>query len=90
MLGQETDPKKARLQGDTEDATTRVVDLGVGKYRCPKFLVSASFWMLIVVVAIFAVLLVVPTMDKPEQQNCLAIVVFVSLLWATEVRKHPH
>jgi hypothetical protein len=27
----------------------------------------------------------VPIMEEPEQQNCLALVVFVSLLWATEV-----
>ena len=30
-------------------------------------------------------LLVVPIMEAPEQQNCLAMVIFVSLLWATEV-----
>ena len=24
-------------------------------------------------------------MERPEQQNCLAMLVFVSLLWATEV-----
>jgi hypothetical protein len=31
------------------------------------------------------VLLVVPIMEVPEQQNCLAVVIFVSLLWASEV-----
>jgi hypothetical protein len=31
------------------------------------------------------ILLMVPIMEEPEQQNCLAMVVFVSLLWATEV-----
>ncbi|CAA9960289.1 hypothetical protein HRS9122_00883 [Pyrenophora teres f. teres] len=35
-------------------------------------------------IAVFVVLLLVPIMEMPEQQNCLAMVVFVSLLWATE------
>lgn len=86
MLGQETDPKRARLQGDTDDGSTQVISLPIGKYRLPKFLLSSSFWLLTFIVAIFAVLLAIPTMEKPEQQNCLAVVVFVSLLWATEVR----
>ena len=30
-------------------------------------------------------LLRLPILDRPEQQNCLAMLVFVSLLWATEV-----
>lgn len=86
MLGQDTDPKKARLQGDSEDGALKEVSTPIGRYRCPKPLVSGTFWVLVAVVAIFAVLLAVPIMEKPEQQNCLALVVFVSLLWATEVR----
>lgn len=85
MLGQDNDPKKARLQGDSEDGALKEVVLPIGRYKLPKPLVSGTFWVLVVVVAIFAVLLSVPIMDKPEQQNCLALVVFVSLLWATEV-----
>ncbi|KAK5719740.1 low-affinity phosphate transporter [Elasticomyces elasticus] len=84
MLGQDTDPKKARLQGDDEDATTKEVNTPVGRYRCPKFLLSGTFWVLVASCAIFAVLLGVRFMDAPEQQNCLALVVFVSLLWSTE------
>jgi hypothetical protein len=30
-------------------------------------------------------LLFIPILENPEQQNCLALLVFVSLLWATEV-----
>jgi phosphate transporter len=85
MLGRETDPKKARLQGDAEEGTSRIVSLPIGKYRLPKFLFSSSFWMLSAIIATFVTLLIVPTMERPEQQNCLALVVFVSLLWATEV-----
>lgn len=85
MLGQDNDPKKARLQGDADDGTVKEVTTPIGKYRCPKFLVSGTFWVLVAIIAIFAVLLAVPIMDRPEQQNCLALVIFVSLLWATEV-----
>ncbi|KAK4507768.1 hypothetical protein PRZ48_001503 [Zasmidium cellare] len=84
MLGQDNDPKKARLQGDSDDGTVKEVTTPIGKYRCPKFLVSGTFWVLVAIIAIFAVLLAVPIMDRPEQQNCLALVIFVSLLWATE------
>ncbi|KAI5370025.1 Putative solute carrier family 13, SPX domain-containing protein [Septoria linicola] len=84
MLGQDNDPKRARLQGDDDDGTIKEVTLPIGKYRCPKFLVTGTFWVLCAVIAIFAVLLSVPIMERPEQQNCLALVVFVSLLWATE------
>ncbi|KAK0794273.1 low-affinity phosphate transporter [Friedmanniomyces endolithicus] len=85
MLGQDTDPKKARLQGDEEDGhATKEVQTLVGRYRCPKFLLSGTFWVLVAYCAIFAVLLGVRFMDAPEQQNCLALIVFVSSLWATE------
>ena len=88
MLGQDTDPKKARLQGDAEDGAMKEVRTPLGRTKCPKFLVSGTFWVLVAIIAVFAVLLAVPIMDRPEQQNCLALVVFVSLLWATEVSLH--
>lgn len=86
MLGQDNDPKRARLQGDSEDGSTKEVRTPLGRTRCPKFLVSSTFWVLVTCMVVFAVLLAVPTMEMPEQRNCLALVVFVSLLWATEVR----
>ncbi|KAF2479156.1 SPX domain-containing protein [Neohortaea acidophila] len=84
MLGQANDPKKARLQGDEQDGSFKEVLTPLGRTQCPKFLLSGTFWVLVAVIVVFAVLLAVPTMEKPEQQNCLALVVFVSLLWATE------
>lgn len=85
MLGQDTDPKKARLQGDNDgDGAVKEVVTPVGRYRCPTFLVSGTFWVLVLCCVVFAVLLGVRFMEKEEQQNCLALVVFVSLLWATE------
>jgi phosphate transporter len=86
LLGQETDPRKSRLQGDDAAGATKEIQTPLGSTRCPKFLLSGTFWVLVADIAVFAVLLAVPIMDKPEQQNCLALVVFVSLLWATEVR----
>ncbi|TKA79480.1 hypothetical protein B0A49_03573 [Cryomyces minteri] len=84
MLGADHDPTKARLQGDDPDAMTKELVTPVGNYRCPAWLLSTTFWTLIAIVVVFLVLLLVPIMKKPEQQNCLAMVAFVSLLWATE------
>lgn len=85
MLGQDTDPQNARLQGDAEATKMKQVRTPIGRYSCPKFLFDPTFWTLILVIAVFAVLLAVPIMKETEQQNCLALVIFVSLLWATEV-----
>lgn len=41
--------------------------------------------MLILCLAVFAVLLGVRFMEDDAQQNCLAMVILVSALWATEV-----
>ena len=85
LLGAD-DPSKARLQGDDDHGgATKELATPVGKYRCPSWLFSSTFFTLVIILAIFIVLLIVPTMKKPEQQNCLAMLVFVSLLWATEV-----
>ena len=86
LLGGDNDPAKARLQGDEADELgTKELVTPVGRYRCPRWLFSSTFFSLVVILAIFIVLLLVPIMKKPEQQNCLAMLVFVSLLWATEV-----
>lgn len=85
LLGRDTTGGKVRRQGDDIESDVKEVNTPIGRYRCPQWLLSKTFWMLLACIAIFAVLLVVPIMKKPEQQNCLAMVVFVSLLWATEV-----
>lgn len=88
MLGQETDPRKLRLQGDEVEADMKEINTPIGRYRCPQWLLSSTFYTLIVIFTIFLLLLFIPSMKKPEQQNCLALVIFVSLLWATEVCNH--
>ena len=86
LLGGDNGPSNNRLQGDEPDDTgTKELETPIGRYRCPRWLFSSTFFMLIGILVIFIILLVVPIMKKPEQQNCLAMLVFVSLLWATEV-----
>ena len=86
LLGADHDPLKARLQGDEEDEMdTKELVTPVGRFTCPRWLFSSTFFTLIAIVLVFIVLLVVPIMEERAQQNCLAMLVFVSLLWATEV-----
>merc|ERR1711939_823185 len=86
LLGGVQDPAKARLQGDDYDIPDmKELDTPVGRFRCPTWLFSSTMFTLLVIVALFIVLIYLPIMKKVEQQNCLAMLIFVSLLWATEV-----
>ena len=85
ILGGENDPDKRHRQGDLESENTKEVDTPIGRYRFPRFLLSSTVYILIACMLVFVVLLSLPIMELREQQNCLALVVFVSLLWATEV-----
>ena len=86
LLGGDHDPSNARLQGDEPDEMEKQeIVTPVGRLNCPRWLFSSTFFMLVAILAIFIVLLVVPIMEQEVQQNCLALVVLVSLLWATEV-----
>lgn len=90
LLGVDNDPSKARLQGDDEiTADMKELSTPVGRFRCPMWLFSSTMLTLLLIIAIFFILLFVPIMEKTEQQNCLAMLVFVSLLWATEVNYLP-
>ena len=83
LLGGDNDPK---LQGDEDEGgATKELSTPIGKYRCPRWLFSSTFFTLMGIILVFVILLIVPIMKKPEQQNCLAMLIFVSLLWATEV-----
>jgi phosphate transporter len=85
LLGADTDPARARLQGDDEVHEVRELQTPMGRFRCPAWLFSSTMFTLIGIVAIFFILLYIPIIKKEEQQNCLAMLVFISLLWATEV-----
>ncbi|KAL4736722.1 SPX domain-containing protein [Aspergillus similis] len=85
LLGGDADPALARRQGDEQAVQSKLLRTPFGVISAPAWLWSANFATLIAVLVVFFVLLSVPIMEKPEQQNCLAMLVFVSLLWATEV-----
>ncbi|KAH8811562.1 SPX domain-containing protein [Xylogone sp. PMI_703] len=86
LLGPDNDPASARLQGD-DDVVPEMKDIvtPIGRFSYPTWLFSSTMLTLVVIIGIFFALLYIPIMDKVEQQNCLAMLVFVSLLWATEV-----
>ncbi|KAK0386952.1 hypothetical protein NLU13_5265 [Sarocladium strictum] len=85
LLGQDDNAVPRRLQGDDDKTpTTKHVWTPVGRFEVPAWLASSSMLMLFVAIGVFFLLLFLPIMKKPEQQNCLAMLVFVSILWATE------
>lgn len=86
LLGGEGDPEAARRQGDMAEVPSKEFMTPVGRCPVPAWLFSGTFATLMVILLIFFALLAIPILDRPEQQNCFAMLVFVSLLWATEVR----
>jgi len=91
LLGADNDPSKARLQGDDDNMTgMKELQTPVGRFSLPAWLFSSTLLTLLVIIGVFFALLYVPIMKKVEQQNCLAMLIFVSLLWATEVRISHH
>ena len=85
ILGGDDEGSNVRLQGDAHEDATKEVQTPLGRYRIPSWLVSSKFYTLIALAALFALLLWLPIMKEPEQQNCLALIALVSSLWATEV-----
>lgn len=85
LLGGDEDPATAQRQGDENEIKGSQFNTPFGRYWVPEWVCSVNFGTLIFVLIIFAILLSLPIMEEPEQQNCLAMLVFVSLLWATEV-----
>ena len=47
--------------------------------------INRKLWYLLFGILIFVVLLMIPSFKDQEQRNCMAILVFVSYLWALEV-----
>lgn len=81
---------KKTAQDVAEDETKEIqIPTPVGRVKlprwCPHWLFSANMATLVVCLIIFMILLITPTFKSVEQANCLAMLVFVSLLWATEV-----
>ncbi|PTU23263.1 hypothetical protein P175DRAFT_0522294 [Aspergillus ochraceoroseus IBT 24754] len=85
LLGGDEDPATARRQGDEQAPPGKEFRTPLGSFHPPEWLFSLTFATLVIILVVFAALLSIPIMENPEQQNCLAMLVFVSLLWATEV-----
>jgi phosphate transporter len=81
---------RKKTQGDNEQETKELeISTPMGKLKlprwCPSWLFSANMVTLLISLTVFLVLLLTPTFKSVEQSNCFAMLVFVSLLWATEV-----
>lgn len=86
LLGGRVDGSKLRLQGDeAPNMPMKEIETPVGRLTCPTWLFGTTTFTIIGIIAIFIALLKAPIMAREEEQNCLAMLVFVSLLWATEV-----
>ncbi|KAI2622257.1 SPX domain-containing protein [Xylaria nigripes] len=85
LLGASTDGMHVRLQGDDAPVvSTKEIKTPWGYVSCPTWLFGPTMFTILGILAVFVVLLFSPILAKPEQQACLAMLVFVSLLWATE------
>ncbi|KAI9034503.1 SPX domain-containing protein [Hyaloraphidium curvatum] len=74
--------KLAEAEGDVGGETVWRIP-GLGEVRVPT--ISRAMWTGLFCFLVFVVLLVVPIFPTVEQENCFAILVLASLLWATEV-----
>ncbi|KAK8129157.1 hypothetical protein PG999_001537 [Apiospora kogelbergensis] len=75
----------SRLQGDDVPLSpTKEFRTPIGRLSVPTWIYGKPVITLLIVIAVFLVLLYVPFMESPEQQDCAAMLAFVSLLWATE------
>ncbi|RKF57917.1 putative transporter C3B8.04c [Golovinomyces cichoracearum] len=86
IIGTDDYPALRRLQGDDIYEMDMKVELATpfGIFLFPKLLINSTIFYLLAIGIIFILLLIVPMNIEAEQQNCLAMLVFVSLLWATE------
>lgn len=86
LLGQDPNASVKRLQGDEiAGLEGKKIATPIGRLSLPRWLANTSMFTLLVSITVFFLLLFLPIMENPEQQNCLALLVFVSLMWATEV-----
>ncbi|KAJ6125310.1 Sodium/sulfate symporter [Penicillium samsonianum] len=84
LLGGDEDPSTARRQGDKSEIRTQEMSTPLGRFQFPLWLCSLSFGTLVFSIAVFGAMLSIKVMDTPEEQNCLAMLVLVSILWSTE------
>ncbi|KAF3103424.1 low-affinity phosphate transporter [Orbilia oligospora] len=85
LLGADVPEERTRRQGDEAPSEKTEIRTPLGTITCPRWLISSNFFTLIIATAIFLAVLFAPIFQSPEQRGCFAILVFASILWATEV-----
>ncbi|KAF9346682.1 low-affinity phosphate transporter, partial [Mortierella sp. AD094] len=80
MIGME---RKSQAVGVRPSSSLKKEPITICGCQLPQFLTRDVLVMTLCCI-IFAVLLNIQLFDTPEQQNCFAILIFASLLWATE------
>ncbi|KAF9148041.1 low-affinity phosphate transporter [Linnemannia schmuckeri] len=84
MIGIERKSQAVAVRPSSELKTEPItINTPFGSIQLPEWL-TRNAWTLLFCCLVFAVLLHVKLFEGPEQQNCFAILVFASLLWATE------
>ena len=73
-------PQALGGRADSEEASLLAVPTPVGKFR-----LKPRYMLLALAVVVFAVLLSTQTITEVAANNCFAILVFSTILWATEV-----
>lgn len=86
MIGIERKSQAVGVRPSSASKTRPItINTPFGSIEFPEWL-THDVWTLLFCCLVFAVLLHVELFEGPEQQNCFAILVFASLLWATEVK----
>ncbi|KAI1290656.1 low-affinity phosphate transporter [Mortierella claussenii] len=80
MIGME---RKSQAVGVRPSSTLKKEPISIAGFQLPEFVTRDALVMALCCI-IFGLLLFVPLFDSPEKQNCFAILIFASLLWATE------
>ncbi|KAF9919111.1 low-affinity phosphate transporter [Lobosporangium transversale] len=80
MIGME---RKSQAVGVRSSSALKKEPISIAGFELPEF-ISRDLLVMTLCCTVFAVLLYVPLFEGPEQQNCFAILIFASLLWATE------
>lgn len=83
MIGLERQTQAAGVTS-SEPKKPRPKYVQIGRFSVPSVLLSDTCFKLVFIGIIFLLILAVPVLKSPAQNNCLALVVGASLLWATE------
>ncbi|RKF59300.1 putative transporter C3B8.04c [Erysiphe neolycopersici] len=75
ILSPQDGPDSRRLQDKDE----------ITKSFFPGWIFNPTVYYLLGIILVFTIILLAPINLEPEQHNCLAMLITVSLLWATEV-----